>query len=238
MRTCALFFLALAASAQSPYSLEGQAELGARLAADVLKKSTPTVHEDVRAYVQRLGNHIADQMPASPAKYRFAFAVIVEDSPDALGTHEPVMIPGGYIIVSEHLIRAARDEAEFAGMLAHAMAHTAAGHMARMSALAQIAQGKLWIPGPDGRSEAMKVTPGDLPRFAQAFEDEADSIATGALAASGLDPAAFARYIGRTESATSASRERVERIDSVIRGLPARSYFSSDEFLSIQRELQ
>lgn len=238
MRTCALLFAALAASAQSPYSLEGQAELGARLAADVLKKSTPTAHDDVRGYVQRLGNRIAAQMPASPTKYTFAFAVIVEDSPDALGTHEPVMIPGGYIIVSEHLIRAARDEAEFAGMLAHAMAHTAAEHMFRMSALAQIAQGKLWIPGPDGRSEAMKVTRDDLPGFAKAFEDEADSVATRALAASDLDPAAFARYIGRTESNASASRERVARIDSVIRSLPARSYFSSGEFLSIQDELR
>ena len=49
------------------------------------------------------------------------FAVIAEDRGGY--THEPLAYPGGRIFVPAPLILAAGDEAEFAGMLAHAMAN-------------------------------------------------------------------------------------------------------------------
>jgi predicted Zn-dependent protease len=36
-------------------------------------------------------------------------------------THEPAALAGGYVFVLSGLFLAAQDEAEFAGMLAHAM---------------------------------------------------------------------------------------------------------------------
>ena len=79
MRTCAFLFAALSAIAQSVnfYSLQREAQLGAGLAGDVLKQSTPTAHENVREYVERLGDRISSKLPPSP--FRYKFAVIVEE---------------------------------------------------------------------------------------------------------------------------------------------------------------
>jgi beta-barrel assembly-enhancing protease len=197
----------------------------------------------VREYVQRLGDRIAPEMPSSPIPYKFA--VIVEDSPDPHGTHEPAMLPGGFIIVSQHLILAAHDEAEFAGMLAHAMAHTAGRHVTRMITRREIVHGKAYA-GPDDWTETMRTqTLNGMLQFAREFEGAADLIATRAIAAAGLDPSAFAAYIGRTQideqhpslSSMPSRHERMEFIARAITLLPARPYSSSDEFIRIQKQL-
>jgi predicted Zn-dependent protease len=155
------------------------------------------------------------------------------------------MLPGGIIIVSEHLILAARDEAEFAGMLAHAMAHAAGRHATRMLTRREIAQERAYA-GPDDWAETMRTqTLNGMLQFAREFEGAADLIATRAIAAAGLDPSAFAAYIGRTQideqhpsqSSMPSRRERVEFIGRAIALLPARPYSSGDEFIRIQKEL-
>jgi predicted Zn-dependent protease len=251
MRICALLYAALTAIAQDRpigsgvnfYSLDREIQLGATLARAELAKSTPTAHGDVRDYVQRLGDRIAAPMPSSPISYKFA--VIVEDSPDPHGTHEPPMLPGGFIIVSEYLIRAAHDEAEFAGMLAHAMAHAVARHVTRMLTRREIAQGNAYA-GPDAWGELLRTqTLNGMLQFAREFEQEADVVATRATATVGLNPSSFADYIGRSQvdadhpsrSAMPSRRQRVELIEGTVRALPVRPYSSSEEFLSIQREL-
>jgi predicted Zn-dependent protease len=47
--------------------------------------------------------------------------------------HEPATLPGGYVFVPAGLFLAAQDEAEFAGMLAHAMGHIALRHGTRQA---------------------------------------------------------------------------------------------------------
>jgi predicted Zn-dependent protease len=60
---------------------------------------------------------------------------------DSSGTFlKPASLPGGYVFVPAGLILAAKDEAEFAGTLAHAMAHIAARHFTRQAARSQTAQ--------------------------------------------------------------------------------------------------
>lgn len=238
MRTCVFFLVALSVGAKvlNFYSLEQEAELGLSMTAPVLAKSHATAHQDAREYVERLGKRIAGKMPSSPFKYRFA--VIVEDSPESYGTHEPAMLPGGYIIVSEHLILAARNEAEFAGMLAHAMAHCAERHFTRMRTQREVERSSTYV-GPDG-----VTTP--YSQFAQAFEGEADVVATRAIAALGLSPASFGEYIRRTQvviehpsrSAMPTKEVRAALIRGALAKLPPPSYSSSDEFLSIQRQLR
>ena len=104
------------------YNSQREAALGKRLADDVLKRTTPIENPTVVAYVDRLGQKLAAHMPESPV--RFTFSLIAEDLCPAM--HEPSALPGGYLFVPAALFLAARDEAEFAGMLAHAMAHIAA----------------------------------------------------------------------------------------------------------------
>jgi len=48
-------------------------------------------------------------------------------------TEEAVAVPGGYLFIPANLFLAAGDEAEFAGMLAHSMAHIVARHGTRQA---------------------------------------------------------------------------------------------------------
>lgn len=246
MRTCALLFIALAAGAQDRdisrgvnfFSLETEEKVGAQLAQTVLKRSTPTAHENAREYVERLGDRIGSALPPSPIMYKFT--VIVEDSPDVHGTHEPMMLPGGYIIVSEHLILAAKDEAELAGMLAHSMVHVAGRHVTRMMTRKEIGQLGTYTGAP-----LVRMTEPD-PIFAQEFEREADLISARAIAELGFSPASFAEYIRRTQvdeehpsrSAMPTRQVRTKLIEAVVAKPPVRPSESSDEFFAIQRELR
>lgn len=52
--------------------------------------------------------------------------------------HEPIAFPGGFIFVPARLILAAQDEDEFAGMLAHSIAHIAERHATRQATRSEI----------------------------------------------------------------------------------------------------
>jgi predicted Zn-dependent protease len=244
MRTCALFLVALAASAQGVnfYSLEQEAALGAKMAASMVKQITPTAHPQVREYVQRLVQKIKVDTPLDASGRHFQdykVSVVVENAQYTHGTHEPVVLPGGYIFVPESLILAAQNEAEFAGMLAHAMAHVNGRHATRLLTRNELANTA--NSSPDGRiiSYAMLM-------FQREFEAEADVSAVQLAAAAGFDPAALARYIDRTQvdegpkafSSMPLRSARVEKIDRAIAVLPARAHSQSDEFLAIQKQLQ
>src|SRR5258707_6777372 len=144
LRASLLLLFALTLSAQerqvgqgvSFYSVEKEAAIGASLARDVRQNTTAIERPVVLEYVQRIGGKLAAQL-TSPLSY--TFSVIADDRGGP--THEPLSLPGGYIFVSSRLILTARNEAEFAGMLAHAMAHVAERHATRQSTRGQVANG-------------------------------------------------------------------------------------------------
>src|SRR5439155_11663448 len=94
------------------------------LAKEVRQKTTPLDIPAVSGYVAEIGRLLAAQFPE--ARFPYTFHVIAGDAGGR--THKPMWLPAGYIFVPASLIRAAQNEAEFAGMIAHAMAHVAARH--------------------------------------------------------------------------------------------------------------
>src|SRR5215472_10102573 len=98
-----------------------EAALNARVVADFRARNTPVESSLVREYVGRMSERLAREFPG--------ITLTVETVNEAVGGHmrEPVALPGGEIYVPAGLIVAARDGAEVAAMLAHAMAHAAAG---------------------------------------------------------------------------------------------------------------
>ena len=91
-------------------------------------------------------------------------------------THEPVWLPGGLMLVSGSLILAAQDESEFAGMLAHAIAHEITRDWQRIREQTPAGQ----IPLIPAGSEIAGMVFGRS--VLRPFELEADSRATGMLA--------------------------------------------------------
>ena len=209
------------------YTKEKEAALGKQFANEVLRTTTRLDDDAAQAYVERVGGKLAEHLPDT--SWTFHFAVIVDDRGGP--THEPVALPGGYIFVPQGLLKTTQDENEFAGMLAHAMVHTAARHGTRDATRMEIAN-QTTIPliyiGGWPRAESIMI-PVAFRKFWRACEFEADRVAVSTMAAAGYDPAALLRYIRRVEpelteakqanSSMPAHAQRVEALEKAIGSL-------------------
>jgi predicted Zn-dependent protease len=234
------------------YSTEKETALGAELAKDFRQAHAALDNAAARDYIEAMGARLARSAPQpSPFTYHF------ELTSDSTGTFlEPAAFPGGFVFVPAGLILAAKDEAELAGTLAHAIAHIAARHGTRQATKAALAQQGtiplIFASGSSGygtdQGQAALVPMGVL-QFQRAMESEADRLAVGITSAAGYDPEGLARYIGRVQQdpaqsvppATSAlpSREqRLRAMNQAIQAAPARSYAASGDFARIQDEVR
>ena len=109
------------------YSLEKERALGQQLAKEIRQTTTALNSPRVQDYVDRLGQQIAARMQGT--RFDYTFTVIADDT--SRPTHEPIALPGGAVFIPAALFFAVNDEAEFAGMLAHAMEHVALRHGTR-----------------------------------------------------------------------------------------------------------
>jgi predicted Zn-dependent protease len=169
-----------------------ESKLGELLLVDELARSHPLTDPAAQAYLERVGAKLTDALPYR-LPYRF---FLIDDDRNPL--HEPFTLPGANLFVPAALIRASETEAEFAAMLAHAMAHISARHFQR-PVQPPVATIPLIFTG------SWAASPGSLlPRafVAQwpALELEADRLASTALAESGYDPQALRDYLARVQT--------------------------------------
>jgi predicted Zn-dependent protease len=232
------------------YSTEKEVALGAQLAKDFRQTHTPLDNAAPRDYVEQMGARLARALP-QPSPFTCHF----ELTTDSGGTFlEPASLPGGYVFVPAGLILTAKDEAELAGTLAHAIAHVAGRHYTRQVTKAEIAQMAavpqfLWggLAG-YGANQGPSVPVGML-QFQKALEYEADRLAVGIASAAGYVPEGLASYIGRAQqdpaqpvsfvySAFPSREDRVRAIEQAIQALPAKTYAPSGDFARIQDEVR
>jgi predicted Zn-dependent protease len=229
--------------AQGPnlYSRQKEEALGAQLAQQVRRSAAPLDSSAALGYVQRLGDKLAAQLPEP--RFPFTFALTASDQSNVL--HEPLSLPGGYIFVPASLFLAAQDEAEFAGMLAHAMAHVAdrdgtrgasRGVLGQMSTIPLIFYGG-WT-GYGARQASATAIPVAFVQFERQYEQDADLLAVKLTAAAGYDPQALVRYFTRVwpddakdsnlrDARIAAMRTAIQQLAPV----PA-----TDEFHTIQEQ--
>jgi predicted Zn-dependent protease len=204
--------------AQNQATVEKQAALGRQMATDFRQHTTAIASRRVQDYVENLGRELASQMPANP--FSFTFCVIAEDPCPTM--HEPYALPDGYVFVSAALFSAAQDGAEFAGMMAHAMAHVVERHATRQAPRGELI-GSPGIAGVFvGCASAVAVPVGFL-KVQRSSELQADRLAVQTMAQAGFDPNALARYTERVQppvpttlAAFSPLPPRDERIASIL----------------------
>jgi len=211
--------LSLGANFYTP--AEKEAALGAQLAAQTERENTSLGLTAVDQYVDALGHRLAAQMSRDPLTWTFR---VIRDNRGG-STCEPISLPGGYVFVPARLILAAANEAEFAGMLAHSMAHVAQRHGLQTANLA--------IPvifvGAAGFGDESAVAPVGYLKYHRQYELEADQVGTRAIAAAGYDAGALLSFVrrrqqdaGRPEFSLLPERSvRIANLEQTIRDLPA-----------------
>jgi predicted Zn-dependent protease len=252
-RILVLLFAALPLAAQQPltggrgvsfYGVEKEAALGERLAAELRGRTTPIDNRLVQDYVDRLGARLAAQLPAAG----FTFHMVAEEC--GASTHEPAWLPGGHIFVPAALFLEARGEAEFAGMLAHAMVHVSERHWTRqatrMEMTGQTSAPLIFLGGGDCGSDT-PLAPLAMVNLQRGYERDADVAAIQAMARAGFDPDALVRYVERTQPpqaagsatiySTSAGREqRIAVMSAAIAKLAPSRYEAADSAFTRVRD--
>jgi putative flippase GtrA len=186
-----LCLLVAAAAPGQDLSRDKEALLGARMAERILSESVVEDRPEVKNLVERIGRKLAAAMPDSGVQWRFE-VLRFSTSFRGDGIIEPIALPDGTIMISVKMIRSAWDEAELAGLIAHAMAHVEKRHGVKLAS-----------PGTGISLIVFNGTTGMLPKNLavnwQAFEEEADQRAAEIAARAGYDPEGLARYLSRTQ---------------------------------------
>jgi predicted Zn-dependent protease len=113
------------------YSLEREIALGKQLADEVSREARMFNDPTIGEFVNRVGQNLVRN---SDAKIPVTFRIIDAEDLNAFA------LPGGYIFVHTGLLKVAESESEFAGALAHEIAHVAERHMTCQATRNQIAQ--------------------------------------------------------------------------------------------------
>jgi beta-barrel assembly-enhancing protease len=241
--------------AQKPTKVEKEAALGKQLASDFREHTTSVTSPIAQQYVDNLGQKLASQ--TAKTTFSFTFSIIADDPCSTI--HEPATFPGGYVFVPVALFMAAQDEAEFAGMLAHAMAHVVEHHgaeQARPGELVPSGGVPLGFMSGVGCSSGLVVPAGGLAppagflKFQRTLENEADLLAVQTMAASGFDANALVRYTERVQPQVATTRavcsplplrkDRIASMASAIARLPPRNIavLTTIEFEAVRKDVR
>jgi predicted Zn-dependent protease len=195
------------------YSLEKEIALGRQLAQEVARQAKLNTDPIITEYVNRVGQNLARN---SDAKVPFTFQVIEAEDLNAFA------LPGGYVFVNTGLIVMAEEEDEFAGAVAHEVAHVAARHMTRQatkSEIANIASIPLSVvlggwAGVVARQGAGLVIPMTFLSFSRRDESEADYLGLQYMYAAGYDPNGAINIFERLQALSRRQPGRVSKLFS------------------------
>lgn len=235
------------------YSVEREIALGRDLAEELETSSRIIDDLEINEYINRLGQNL---VRSSDAKVPFVIKVIDSEEVNAMA------LPGGFFYVNTGLIRAASEEAELAGVMAHEIAHVAARHSTE-----QVSKGRffnfaslplIFLGGPAGygiRQAAGLMLPLQMLRFNRRAEREADFLGLQYLYKAGYDPTAFVSFFEKVKSQEKrksgflakalsthpVTEDRIRKAQQQIaEGLPSREEYalSTSEFERIKARLE
>lgn len=195
------------------YSLEKEIALGRQMAQEVQREAKLNTDPIITEYVNRVGQNLVRN---SDAKVPFTFQVIEADDLNAFA------LPGGYVFVNTGLLLMAEEEDEFAGAVAHEIAHVAARHMTRQATKSQIANIasiplSVMLGGWAGmavRQGAGLAIPMTFLSFSRRDEREADYLGLQYMYAAGYDPNGAINIFEKLEALSRRRPGAVSRLFS------------------------
>jgi Zn-dependent protease with chaperone function len=231
---------------KSSVSMAQEIQLGKEAAAEVERQMEVVKNADIEAWLNRIGAQLAKAPQANA--YPYYLRLVNEDSINAFA------LPGGPMFVHAGLIKAADNEGQVAGVLAHEMSHVALRHGVSQMGRSQTWQTILGLAGAaadmTGKSGGLVGTAintggtlgvgGILSKYSRDAERDADLNGARMLAAAGYNPLEMARFFEKLEAAMGAGARskgletwfashpspgrRVEAVSDDIRFYPAKEY--------------
>lgn len=156
--------------------VEKERALARAIAEDAHRRFPAYAHPEAEAFLQRTGARLAAHAP----EVQFKFQLVRADGAD------PVALPTGEVLVPVTTLLTSETEAQFAGRLAHAMAHIARGHLMKSMKPGEtrIVLAGLWLQYHTDHSRP----PSALTAEFEIGEREAGESAAVLLARAGYDP--------------------------------------------------
>ena len=217
MRAAFVVAFALPLLAQPNYSLDKQRAMAQHLAAEIRRSAPPLGDPLVDAYVKRVGGELSRELPEAPIAPTFEVVLHPEFK-------EPVPLPGGIILIPAASLSLAQDEDEFAGLLAHAIAHTISMKPVQAGPLGSIPS--FWFPLHSDSQSTSVLMPLKVLETRRSQEIDADRLGIRIAARAGFEATAFRRYVAREQVAPSKfaglpPRDlRLAEIDATLASLP------------------
>ena len=197
---------------KSSISKAQEIQLGKEAAAEVGRQMEVVNNPEIEAWLNQIGNQLAKTPQANA--YPYYFRLVNEDSINAFA------LPGGPMFVHTGLIKAADNEGEVAGVLAHEMSHVALRH-----GVSQMGRSQTWqtILGLAGAAAGMSnsgagtligtaVNSGGslgvgalLSKYSRDAERDADLNGARMLAAAGYNPLEMAHFFEKLEKEHDSS---------------------------------
>ena len=169
-----------------------EAVLGWLVASEFRRESQPFQDQQVRQYVENLGKRLTVGLPAV-----YTFEVV-----HTARIIEPAVLPGGHVFVPVGAFALVRNEAEFAGLLAHTIAHEELRH--GLPADKTLATVPVIFFGDVRMAHAAPSSQQMLPRSwwerQRKLELDADAFGLKLLSQAGFDPAGLRHYVARVQS--------------------------------------
>jgi predicted Zn-dependent protease len=219
------------------YSKEQDIQLGQQAAAQVRQQAEVVQVPELQDYISRLGQLLAHQPQAGDFPY--SFTMLNDPNINAFA------LPGGPTFVFSGLVRAADNEGQLAGVLAHEISHVALRHgtseasKANLISLPAALAGAIIGRGSLG-AEAAQLGVGLganalLLRYSRDAESQADELGARIMASAGYNPLEMARFFEKLQAQGGPGApqflsdhpdpgNRVKDVEAVIATLPQRSY--------------
>ncbi|MGH9678611.1 MAG: M48 family metalloprotease [Candidatus Acidiferrales bacterium] len=231
-----------------------QKQLGLQAAAEVYKQMPvlPDSSPETQ-YIQKLGNRLAATIPPDRS-WPFQFHIIAQKEINAFA------LPGGPMFINLGTIRAADNEAELAGVMAHEMAHVYMQHSAKQQQKASILGGLAGIIGGIAGSfgglwgtlaqSGIQFGAGTLIlKYSRGDEAQADAVGAIILWKAKYNPVALADFFEKIEQQGSTGPQflsdhpnpgnRRAAIEKEIAEWPVRKYRrDSAEFAAVRKDAQ
>ncbi len=183
------------------FSKDQDIQLGREAAAEVEKQYTVVNNPEVVQYLNMIGGKLAKSKRAGDFPY--FFKLVADDSINAFA------LPGGPMYVHTGLIKAAENEGQIAGVLAHEMSHVAMRHGTNQATKANIIQIPLALGGAMagnsmlGQLAQLGITLGAnsvLTKFSRSAEAQADYNGALMMSDAGYNPIEMARFFEKLEA--------------------------------------